>query len=408
MSLLDRLAQALKQAPPPPPGPPAPQVTNQTASSRFLTKPRIAGLVFAAIGLLWVFTGSTPKRSTAPPAPGLGLHNTDPTAAASMFAREMARVPDAATAERAAIESEMVRRNAAMYGAPPAGYPYAAPTPIPGQYPVAGPAAPPAEDPVKADQKRREYASLFASPVIPIAGDSLPVQEARMPREPEVQPAPGPTAAPAADKALVPSKATPSHDCVDEREPGGETVYAVCEGSFIEARLTNRLDGEAPGPVIAVTTRDVRSRDRLHVVIPAGTTLIGEASAVSGQYQRRLQVAFHRVIMPDGRGVDLTKAIALDRLGSAGLHDTVDRHVTSLILTTIATGGLSALAQAGTGGYYNGNGIDAVRQSMGQSAAQIGQQQFGRTASRQPSITIREGQIVNLFLNTDIKLKEWN
>lgn len=81
--------------------------------------------------------------------------------------------------------------------------------------------------------------------------------------------------------------------------------YAIFEGTTIDTLLVNRLDGDFSGPVKVMVTNPVFSQDRQHVLIPEGTFMFGEVQKVSGVWQRRLAVSFHRMIMPDGYSVDL-------------------------------------------------------------------------------------------------------
>ena len=50
---------------------------------------------------------------------------------------------------------------------------------------------------------------------------------------------------------------------------------------------------------------DVYSNDRQHLLIPAGSKLLGETKKVDTFGQTRLAVVFHRVLMPDGYSVSL-------------------------------------------------------------------------------------------------------
>ena len=94
--------------------------------------------------------------------------------------------------------------------------------------------------------------------------------------------------------------------------PGWERVY---EGSFLEAVLVNRIEGEFPGPVLASVSVPFYSADRQRVLIPRGTRLIGSSQAVRRGDQGALAVGFHRLIFLDGRHVPL-RFIALDQAGS--------------------------------------------------------------------------------------------
>jgi type IV secretory pathway VirB10-like protein len=69
--------------------------------------------------------------------------------------------------------------------------------------------------------------------------------------------------------------------------------------------LINRLDGQFSGPVECLLANDVYSHDRQHLLIPAGSKLLGETRRVQSLDQTRLAVSFHRLVMPDGYSASL-------------------------------------------------------------------------------------------------------
>ena len=72
--------------------------------------------------------------------------------------------------------------------------------------------------------------------------------------------------------------------------------YVLFEGTIIPTVLMNRLNGSFAGPVNCLVTHDIYSQDRQHVLIPAGSKVLGEAKQVIGFGQERLAVFFHRLI----------------------------------------------------------------------------------------------------------------
>ena len=117
--------------------------------------------------------------------------------------------------------------------------------------------------------------------------------------------------------------------------------YLIYEGSVLDIVLMNRLDGDAVGPVKVLVSNPLYSHDHQHVIIPEGTVVLGEAKKIGatgfGQ-QRRMAVAFHRLIMPDGYSVDLDQFQGLDQIGEQGLKDKVNNHYLQIFGTSIALG----------------------------------------------------------------------
>ena len=177
--------------------------------------------------------------------------------------------------------------------------------------------------------------------------------------------------------------------------PGWERIY---EGSFIEAVLVNQLDGDFPGPVLASVAVPFYSADRQRIVIPRGARVIGSASAVAGQDQARLAVGFHRLIFPDGRWVSL-EFRGLNQIGEGALKDQV-RHYVSMFASVGAVGIMSGLTLRGSNPY--GGGMEGVRAGAGQGLAQGATSILDRFLNRLPTITIRAGHRLRIWLTSDV------
>ena len=178
--------------------------------------------------------------------------------------------------------------------------------------------------------------------------------------------------------------------------PGWERIY---EGSFIEAVLVNQLNGDFPGPVLASVAVPFYSADRQRIVIPRGARVIGSASAVAGQDQERLAVGFHRLIFPDGRWVSL-EFRGLNQIGEGALKDQVNRHYLSMFASVGAVGIMSGLTLRGSNPYAGG--MEGVRAGAGQGLAQGATNILDRFLNRLPTITIRAGHRLRIWLTSDV------
>src|SRR5258705_8826542 len=184
--------------------------------------------------------------------------------------------------------------------------------------------------------------------------------------------------------------------------------YVVYEGTTVDTVLMNRLDGDAVGPVKVLVSNPVYSHDRQHVIIPEGTIVLGEArkigSAGFGQ-QRRLAVAFHRMIMPDGYSVDLDQFQGLDQIGEEGLKDQVNNHYLEIFGSSIALGVIAGAAQITQGGgVYGGSGPQVFTSGAASSVSQSATTILDRFMQIPPTITIREGHRVKVYFTQDMLL----
>jgi type IV secretion system protein TrbI len=377
-------------------------------------------MVAIALGMLMVilFTGRAepPARSTAVPASAPPQPNTD-------------RVRDYQDRLRI-LESRAVQEARADALAQP-------------QAPVLTRDDPPpvrSEDPLVSERKRRDYESLFASNVVlsrrpesqrPDTGqlraaNPPPARGVTDPAAPSIDdiadaavrasmratgtagtaPVRSTMTAPVASRSPQERTASqrPAHtDPIDDAGP----LHRILEGTIIDAVLTNRLDGGAAAPVNCLVTNAVYSHSGQQVVIPAGARLLGETKPVQTFGETRLAVAFHRLLLPDGSSYSLDQYPGANQVGDAGLKDQVDNHYWSTFGAAAAIGLISGLAQAiGTAGLAAGEGNRTVIIAGGAAdvASQAAAQAMNRFLNRLPTITIREGHRVKVYLTSDLEL----
>ncbi len=181
--------------------------------------------------------------------------------------------------------------------------------------------------------------------------------------------------------------------------------FVLFEGTTIDTALVNRLVGDFAGPVKVMVTNPVYSRDGQRVLIPEGTFLLGDVQKVDTFGQRRLAVTFHRLIMPDGYSLDLDRFHGLSQIGETGLADQVNNHYLQIFGTSIALGIIAGAAEATTStSGYSESGSDAIRQGIASSLAQSGAHVLDRFLNILPTITIREGHRIKVYLSDDLLL----
>lgn len=287
-------------------------------------------------------------------------------------------------------------------------------------------------DPIAEDQRKRKYTSLFSSSVAlsyrepqtkasaqatqqptleqlaaSIAG--LPITPYPPPQAPGIE-LPNPTGSVSQSPGAPISTSVPEHRSL----PANPNVssgkdYTIFEGTLLETVLVTRLDGDFSGPVVCMLTNDVYSQDRQHLLIPAGSKLLGETKHVDGFGQRRLAVSFHRVIMPDGYSLDLDRFQGLNQIGETGLRDKVNNHYFQIFGASIAIGAIAGLAEAGT--QVNAAGVqsstDAYRQGVATSLSQSSLHVLDRFLNILPTITIREGHRVKVYLTQDLLVPDY-
>jgi type IV secretion system protein TrbI len=394
---------------PPPPSPPAggqqPPVTIVMSgqTGRKVSVPVM--VVGASVVLIAMYFAGHSSAHVDTPTP----HGNDPTPTSPSNIKDWNKpvtpqIPAKTPAQQAeeAFERNQQEQVAAMQRGNQmyAGQPPGSIGPITGSaqgQPALTPAQQLAEDRRKADEESLRSSTVIAIPeTTPVAAESAPAT-------------PTPAAAPVASispAAVAAAEEKNRKDCVD-RMDGEVKKYALCEGAVLPAISEFRLVGEFAGPVKAEIASDIFARDGKHLLIPRGTVALGDAKRVGTANQHRMDVSFHRMILPDGRGVTLEKMIALDQAGETALSGKVNRHLVSTFGTAALLGGLAGFSQIGAGSAYTGNGIDAYRQGVASGIGQQGQTVLQQGLNRPPDITVPEGKFLMIYLSDDLHLPEF-
>jgi type IV secretion system protein VirB10 len=173
-------------------------------------------------------------------------------------------------------------------------------------------------------------------------------------------------------------------------------------GTIIPAALVTGIQSDLPGLVIAQVTEPVRdSHTGSRILIPQGARLIGSYDSELAAGQTRLLLAWTRLLLPDGRSIDLGRMPAADATGQAGLSDRVDNHWGSTVKAALISTILSIGAQSGTSGDES-DIARALRDGASDSISRTGRQIVDRELSRRPTITVRAGMPIRAILTADL------
>lgn len=413
-----------------------PEIKNRAARPAGILPKNTQALVIAGIALVMVgaivFSGGgspKPKAKPSPSVPAVIGPSQERIEEYRQQLNEQARKLATEQAQLAQDRQALGVNSAA--GAPGTTSPTGAPN-YPPAY--AQPQQPAEKDSIESDRKKREYASLFASNValsyrkeasqtsaptsqgsannaaLPVltaglAGYTLPVQQEAAPPSNATQPAHA--EAPAStdneqQSAAATKRRVEQRDREIDKSDGKQ--YRLFEGTVHESVLTNRLNGSFSGPVNCMLTANIYSHDGQHLLIPQGTRALGEVKRVSNFGQDRLAVVFHRLIMPDGYSVSLDQFQGMNQIGETGLRDQVNHHYMQVFGVSLAIGAIAGLAQADTQNGIYQSSSDAYRQGLSESLSQSSLRILDRYLNILPTVTIREGHRVKIYLADDLLL----
>lgn len=280
------------------------------------------------------------------------------------------------------------------------------------------------EEAILAEIQKREADSMFSGLIVHTARSTDPPAMAEAPTTPAVSPSPVPPAgtappapSPTAASSAAPAQATDIAEDTPRRSRNTAAqnalnaavgpAHKLFEGTVIEAVLTNRLNGTFTGPVNCMVTTDVWSHNRQHLLIPRGTRALGEARRVSATGQQRLAVSFHRLLMPDGYSVPLDTFTGMSQIGETGLKDKVDNHYRQIFGVSIALAAIAGFTTRGMS--YNSNDTgEAWRSGFSQNLSQEATRILDRYLNILPTIIIREGTRVKIYLTDDLSLPAYS
>lgn len=174
-------------------------------------------------------------------------------------------------------------------------------------------------------------------------------------------------------------------------------------GSIIPAALITGIRSDLPGQITAQVTQNVYDSPtgRL-LLIPQGARLIGDYDAEVSAGQSRVLLAWTRLILPDGRSIQLDRQPGADGLGFAGLQDGVNFHWGSLVKAALISTVLGVGTELGSGS--DDTLVRALRTGTQDSINQAGQEIVRRQLNIPPTLTIRPGFPVRVIVTRDLIL----
>jgi type IV secretion system protein VirB10 len=209
---------------------------------------------------------------------------------------------------------------------------------------------------------------------------------------------------------LTTAAAGSSRDRLFAARQDDPSPYELHAGSIIPATLLTGINADLPGTIVAQVRDDVfDSVTGRYLLIPHGTKLVGAYDSRIAQGQRRVLVAWTRLLYPDGSSLDLLGMAGTDPAGYAGFGAKVDEHLSktfnaALLLSIISAG--AQLSQPQRSGTLNavpdiGQTIaGAIGQQISNTSIQLTQRQLQIT----PTLEVPPGYLFDVLVDRDIVL----
>jgi type IV secretory pathway VirB10-like protein len=191
--------------------------------------------------------------------------------------------------------------------------------------------------------------------------------------------------------------------------PAG-SPYEVKAGSVIPCTLIRGINSDLPGDTLCHVRQNVFDTvTGDYLLIPQGTRAIGEYDSATNFGISRVLTVWHRLVFPNGKSIALEGMPGVDLSGYAGYKDRVNQHwgklTASVILSTIFSA--APVIAAGDVENYQATVDQEIARNVGANINQAGQQIVERSLSVKPTIEIRPGFAVNIFVQKDLPLEPY-
>lgn len=186
-----------------------------------------------------------------------------------------------------------------------------------------------------------------------------------------------------------------------ERIVAPSSAAVIQAGTVIPAALITGIRSDLPGQITAQVTQNIYDSPtgRL-LLVPQGARLIGEYDSEVAAGQRRVLLAWDRLILPGGRSIRLDRQPGADAAGYAGLEDRVNSHWGRMLRAAL----VSSLLGVGTELAASGEGdlVRALRSGLQDGTNEAGRRVVEREISMAPTLTVRPGFVFRVIVTRDL------
>jgi type IV secretion system protein VirB10 len=219
-----------------------------------------------------------------------------------------------------------------------------------------------------------------------------------------VQPAIAPTGRAAGPKAFLAGGPRGSIESV-ERIVAPTSASIIQAGTVIPAALITGVRSDLPGQITAQVTQHVYdSPTGRMLLIPQGARLVGEYDSEVAAGQRRVLLAWDRLILPGGRSIRLDRQPGADAAGYAGLEDRVNNHWGRMLRAALVSSLLGIGTELAAGG--EDELVRALRSGLQDSTNEAGRRVVERELSVPPTLTVRPGFAFRVIVTRDLVLDD--
>jgi len=176
----------------------------------------------------------------------------------------------------------------------------------------------------------------------------------------------------------------------------------VIQGTMIQAVMETALDSSLPGQTRAIISEDVFSYDGSRLLIPRGSRLIGRYRSGIEIAQKRVTIAWDRIILPNNQTVQIS-AFGGDELGRSGVTGFVDTRFDERFGSAALISIISAAPSAASANVEDETTAE-VLQDVGDDLADATDSVIGDYLSIGPVIYVDQGARVTVMVDRDLEI----
>ena len=176
----------------------------------------------------------------------------------------------------------------------------------------------------------------------------------------------------------------------------------VIQGTMIQAVMETALDSSLPGQTRAIISEDVFSYDGSRLLIPRGSRLIGRFRSGIEIAQRRVTIAWDRIILPNNQTVQIS-SFGGDELGRSGVTGFVDTRFDERFGSAALISIISAAPSVAAAQVEDETTAD-VLEDVGDDLADATDSVIGEYLSIGPVIYVDQGARVTVMVDRDLEI----
>ncbi|HDX6264126.1 TPA: conjugal transfer protein TrbI [Campylobacter fetus subsp. venerealis] len=184
--------------------------------------------------------------------------------------------------------------------------------------------------------------------------------------------------------------------------------FELKAGWIIPAILITGINSDLPGEILAQISQNIYdTATGKHLLIPQGSKVVGSYSSNIVYGQKRILVAWNKIIFPNGDTLNLLNMQGTSTDGYSGFKDKVNNHYfrifgSALLLSSI-TAGISLADKSDE--HETETAADKAMSAAINQIGQVATEMIRKNMNIAPTLEIRPGYKFNIFVTKDIILE---